>query len=398
MLVVIDTLRADSVFPHVPRSRTPNVARLLETAQVFERASGSYYQTTASMASLFTGRSPSLEGSSRAVPLAWTGKNWCGLRRFAREGLDDSCIPESLPTLAGRLGEAGYWTVGVVTNTLLFQPHGFERGFDEWVEVGRLAPKVSVPGYQVGRAEDRNAERANESVAWILDQRPTDHFFLYVHYMEAHDYIAHGIPYAQGVHRADAALGRLISLLEARSLLEGTTLFVVSDHGERLKEEHFTQGRPFHYGNPAFEEVLKVPFFVSPPIAGVDRHAALRSDDVHRLVLKTGGIDEPGPQDLQDGELFTSERFYQTYRKGRFKSYWRRKDGLHSLVDLEPDPDETSDAAAQYPEVLARHAGRMTELSRQLSLRTPDASELSGEDARRLEALGYITPDTQAPE
>jgi hypothetical protein len=40
----------------------------------------------------------------------------------------------------------------------------------------------------------------------------------------------------------------------------------------------------------------------------------------------------------------------------------------------------------------------MTELSRQLSLRTPDVSELSGEDARRLEALGYITPDTQAPE
>ena len=398
VLVVIDTLRADHVSPHAPRRRTPHFARLAEKGQVFERASGSYYQTTMSMASLFTGRTPSLEGTSRTAPLAWTGKNWCGLRRFAREGLDDSCIPESLPTLAGRLREAGYWTVGVVTNTLLFQPRGFERGFDEWVEVGRLAPAVAVPGYQVGLAEDRSAERANENVAWLLDQRPTDHFFLYVHYMEAHDYLAHGISYAHGVHRADAALGELLGLLEARSLLEGTTLFVVSDHGERLEEEHFTKGGPLHYGNPAFEEVLHVPFLVSPPIAGVDAQAALRGDDVHRLVLMTGGVTHPGPKDLEDGELFTSERYYQTYRKGRFKSYWRRRDGRHFLVDLEADPGETNDAATRHPEVLARHAERMADLSRDLALRTADASELSDDDAKRLEALGYVLPDAHAPE
>jgi hypothetical protein len=116
------------------------------------------------------------------------------------------------------------------------------------------------------------------------------------------------------------------------------------------------------------------------------------------LVLKAGGIDEPGPQDLEAGEHFTSERYYQTYRKGRFKSYWRRRDGLHSLVDLEADPGERIDAAAQHPGVLARHAGRMTDLSRELSLRTADASELSGDDARRLEALGYITPDAKVSE
>ncbi|MFP6660479.1 MAG: sulfatase-like hydrolase/transferase [Myxococcota bacterium] len=74
VLVVIDTLRADHVSPHSPRRRTPHFARLAEKGQVFERASGSYYQTTMSMASLFTGRTPSLEGTSRTAPLAGPGK------------------------------------------------------------------------------------------------------------------------------------------------------------------------------------------------------------------------------------------------------------------------------------------------------------------------------------
>jgi len=397
VLVVVDTLRADFVSPYSPKARTPHIQSLADRGQVFERAYGSYHQTTMSMAALFTGRVPSLETGPMDQSLEWTGKTWCGMRRFATPPLDEACVPKELPALAGSLREAGYWTVGVVTNTLLFQPLGFERGFDEWIEVGWLDASRTEPGYQANLPAARSAENANSMVAKILDQRPTDHFFLYVHYMEAHDYAATGSPYSVGVRRSDRAVGQLLAILRESDLLEGATVFLVSDHGERLSESHFTKGGPLHYGNPSFEEVLHVPLVVSPGLPGRDTKALLRSDDIHRLILETAGIEPEDPGDLEDGELFVSEQWFQTYRKGRFKSYRRRGEERISLVDLEADPRETQDVADRYPEVAKAHEHRMRELSEHLRTERKVPSSLSEEDARRLEALGYSKPTRPSP-
>src|SRR6185295_18205944 len=99
VLVVIDTLRRDRVSAYGGRVPTPNIDAFAAHGTVYRHAVGAFHQTTMSMAALFTGRTPSLEGTAgQAVP--WTGRTWCGLSRFAAREGDDACVPASLPTLA----------------------------------------------------------------------------------------------------------------------------------------------------------------------------------------------------------------------------------------------------------------------------------------------------------
>jgi len=83
VLLVVDTLRRDHVGAYGGRVATPNMDRLAERGQRFPDAWSSFHQTTMSMASLFTGRTPSLEQSGQRERVAWTGRTWCGLLRAA---------------------------------------------------------------------------------------------------------------------------------------------------------------------------------------------------------------------------------------------------------------------------------------------------------------------------
>ena len=71
----------------------------------------------------------------------------------------------------------------------------------------------------------------NEAVKKVLDDRSGDHFFLYVHYLDAHDWHMAGVPYPEAVAAADAALGELLDELAARGLREGTAVVVTSVSG-----------------------------------------------------------------------------------------------------------------------------------------------------------------------
>lgn len=389
VLVVIDTLRADHVWPYGEGAVTPNLRALGERGQVFPNVWSSYHQTTMSMTALFTGRTPSLETGDAERSLPWTGANWCGLRRFQAPSGGD-CVPESLPTLAAALRDAGYWTAAISTNSLLFRPAGYDRGFDVWVEIGeqivdpqgRLPPGVVLP-------QDRTAELANRALAQVLAERPSDRFFLYVHYMDVHDYVLRRRPYARAVTVADAGFGNLMELLRSKELLEGSIVFATSDHGERLGEEHLVEGRDRHFGNPSFEEVLRVPLIVAPPrFEDTDRF--LRSEDVHRLILEVAGLAAQPERDTEPEELFLSEAVYQTYRAGRWKSFRRRGSAEVHLLDLDKDPGERENAAARHPGVVAAHRARMDALTRALAAPDAPASELTPDDERRLRELGYF--------
>jgi arylsulfatase A-like enzyme len=387
ILVVVDTLRADHLSPYNADLTTPHIQAFAERGQVFTNVVSSFHQTTMSMASLFTGRTPSLESGDAEKTLDWTGRNWCGMRRFAPESEVAACIPESLTTLATTLHEAGYWTAGVVTNALLFRPLGYERGFDRWVEVGD-APEGDR-AFQIAHPEERNAAKANQAVAQLLQQRPTDRFFLYVHYMDVHDYSVVGASYQDGVKRVDGAFGRLLGLLRASSLIEGAVVLLASDHGERLGEEHLLKGSRSHFGNPSFEELLRVPLIISPPVSE-NPTRFMRGDDVYRLIRRIAGVADREPVELGANELFLSEERYQTYRDGRWKSFRERGEETLRLVDLRADPGERSDVAALHPEIAVEHARRMDELTERLAAGGTAPSALTAEDERRLRALGYL--------
>jgi arylsulfatase A-like enzyme len=394
VFVVVDTLRRDHVSPYDAKAQTPNMAALAARGQLFENAVASFHQTSMSMAAMFTGRTPSIETGIFGATLPWNGATWCGMARF-RDGDDDSCVPRSLPTLAERLREAGYWTIGVASNQFLYEPSGFGRGFDDWTEVDERKPLTGPPsreGIENAR-KSRTWRNVNRAVNAALLRRPSDRFFLYVHYVDVHDYRFQNRSYAEAVQEMDVAFGRLSRALEAQGLLEGAVVVLTSDHGERLGEDHAFPGELpenfGHYGNPSWQEMLRVPLIVAPPVFS-DTKRLVRTQDFYGLLLEIAGRTAPSSADTRPEELFLGELQFRTYREGRYKTTVRRSDGQAYLYDLEADPQEQRDLAASNPALTQQHRMRLNELSQALAAEASPHRELSEEEKGRLRALGYL--------
>ena len=168
---------------------------------------------------------------------------------------------------------------------------------------------------------------------------------------------------------------------------------LASDHGEQLGEMHNFPGefpKSFgHYGNPSFQEQLRIPLIVAPARGG-DPGRFLRTQDLFGLLLEIAGVQRAPSSDLEPDEHYIGEARYRTYRKGRWKSFVRRSDGRHFVYDLEADPLEKNDVAAQNPAVMADHSERIEQLSRSLAASGVPQRELSEGERERLRALGYI--------
>jgi len=395
VLVVIDTLRRDAVGCYGGHARTPTIDRIALEGQKFTHAVASFHQTTMSMAALFTGRTPSIESGDLAKPLPFEGRSWCGLARFDPADEREQCVPPGVATLAERMRAAGYETIGITSNALLFDPYGLSRGFDDWIEVGDAASERKLSASQQSRA----APKVNAEVVAALKRRRSDHFFLYVHYMEVHDYRSQPgrrgrisgprVKYRKSVEVVDAAIDELLWQLDGLGLLEGSLIVLTADHGERLGERHMVVGENSHDGNPAFEETLEVPLVVYPAPADPPDEV-VRGIDLFRMLTSWAGTDPPAPPLLQPGESFTSELRWLTYRRDHWKSYTRRNPRGLYLVDLEADPEERTNVAAQNGDVARQHWDRVSALARDLRATGQVRRTLSESDAARLRSLGYV--------
>jgi arylsulfatase A-like enzyme len=224
--------------------------------------------------------------------------------------------------------------------------------------------------------------------------------FLYLHYIDVHDYRFAGVSYAEAVQAMDAALGELLAGLEERGFLEGAVVILTSDHGERLGEDHAFPGElpnnTGHYGNPSFEELLRIPLLVAPPVSA-DGSRLIRTQDLGAFVLEIAGLAPgPPPADTRADELFVGEMFFRTYREGRYKTTLRRADGRAFLYDLESDPQERRDLSNERPLVVLGHRKRLNALSAALAAAAAPQRELSDEDRERLRALGYLEREAGA--
>ena len=400
ILIVVDTLRADRVGVYGGKAATPHMDGLARKGQKFTQARSAFHFTTMSMGSLFTGHVPSLESGRDNRSLGYTNETLCGMARF-RTSEDAACLPQKLETLAEALREDGYWTLAVVGNPLLFDPWGYSQGFDEWIEVGRIPGGLFRTGSTLEHALERTGDLINAAVFKALSERPSDHFFLFAHYLDVHDWPSRNQAYIHGVEVFDAYLGELLSYLDDQNLLEGTAIVLTSDHGEALGEKHVQDSLGLHFGNPSYEPVLRVPLIVYPA-RFADPDVPIRGQDMKSLVLslsqpQSHATEKVTPQ--TGSELFISELKYQTLQTGRWKSFWPRDGAEPILVDLENDPGETMDLAAQKPDILLMHRSRLDALARE-HWTDPDSLflEFSEEDRQRLRALGYLEQiDPQEP-
>jgi arylsulfatase A-like enzyme len=278
-----------------------------------------------------------------------------------------------------------------VSNRLLFAPSGFERGFDAWREVSALARDADLD--PAGKVASRSAPRVLDAVAAALADAPREHVFLYIHYLDVHDYLPARVSYAQAVQTFDRRLGELLLALERERLLEDSVVILTSDHGESLGERHAIAGKSSHRGNPSFQSVLEIPLIIAPPVSD-EPDRMLRSEDLAALIAGIALLPPStsmAKSPLHDDELLLTERRFLTYRRGPFKSVIHRKDPRRTaLFDLLSDPGETFNGIDQWPAIRDEHRLRVAELVKALAARSVAGDTQTEADRERLRALGYL--------
>lgn len=307
VLIVIDTLRADHLGCYgYERSTSPHIDRLAAEGVLFEQAYSPASWTLPAFASLFTGHLSAVHGATH----------------------HQAAVPATLPTLAEKLQNRGYYNVAVVSNPLLNAKHGFGRGFDLYddfsvffeAELAQLAITSDQEGLHLGDVV--TGDTVTEQTLHLLKQAATNEkpFFLFVHYFDPHDsYIppspydrkfdpdydgpmdGRGIPairddppegrdldhliarYDGEIAYQDILVGRLLEALDEHSDPINTITILTSDHGEAWGEHAMLL-----HGNTAYREEVWVPMIwrwpgrfpeghrVHGPVSMMDISATLR--------------------------------------------------------------------------------------------------------------------------
>ena len=275
VFIVIDTLRADWTSPYgFEHDTSPELARWAEHGIVFERTRSQSSWTKMSMASLMT----SLWPQSHAI-------------REYGDGLGEGAV-----TLAEHLQQAGYATFGVQTNGWLHQTFGFHQGFDRYVfPTGRGAR--NIPQSTVWAHTDRVLEETYR----LLENRPSDRpFFLYLHFMDVHEYAAPNefklygsggkAAYLNAIRWVDDGLTRVREALDDEGILDETLIVLGSDHGETFGEN----GQHGHAKN-VLTAVVWVPLVIRTPfpVEPIRVKSQVRNLDIAPTLLAVAGAEPP---------------------------------------------------------------------------------------------------------
>ncbi|MCB9916324.1 MAG: sulfatase [Planctomycetes bacterium] len=433
LLVVLDTTRAADLGCYGgARGLTPRLDALAAEGLRFAHASAHAPWTLPSTASLFTSRLPEEHGAGGALDLG-------PLRRGGQPSVDFHALAPEVDTLAEAFAAAGWRTAAVVNVDFLDRPFGLTQGF-EHVDAAWSASNDEV----------RDARGTTDAaLAWLDGARGAAPFFLLVHYFDPHAVYAPPAEYrrrfaapqdrgpqglvfgtreqmlllragrleldpalvarAKGLYDGelaylDAQVGRLLDGLAARGLERDTLVVVTADHGEEFREHG-----GFEHGHTLYEELLHVPLLVRFP--GRVPAGAVRSDrvgliDVAPTVCALAGVAAPAgfrghdllARDFAPRPLLAHGNFWgpalSSWTSGRWKLVLvPEADGAEraELYDLEADPGEARDLAATEP---ARAAELRAELDAARALLRArargEAVELSPDERRRLEALGYL--------
>jgi arylsulfatase A-like enzyme len=364
--VTIDTLRADrlSAYGH-SQNTSPVMDALAEEGVLFEQAWAQNALTAFSFQSMFYGRYPSRTPLYRIIKqLPSTSQS---------------------STLAAHLTQAGYVTCAVpaipASALNLPQYQVLKEGF------------VQVNPGRNGNL-DLRAPAQNESAFTFLRGVGDQPFFLWVHYMEPHapyEYhpelgfgTARRDRYDGEIRIADQALGGLQVEMQRLGLWNQTIVVVNSDHGEALGDH----GSDFH-GSTLYEEQIRIPLVVRVPglkprrirmpVENVDLYPTIC--DLLGLPLSSeldgesllGLMSGREPDEVTDSEgrlpiavaelpgvtneLSPSAANKIAVRFGAWKAIIDGRSGRLQLHNLEVDPAELTDIAAQHPEMAARLRG-----------------------------------------
>ncbi len=204
VFLLIDTLRADRLGVYgYARPTSPVIDAAAAYGIVFDDVVSQSSWTKTSMASLWTGTHPIHNG----------------ILRYSH------VIPEAAVLPAELFRAAGYRTVGLWRNGWVEANFGFAQGFESYVRpaIGRERMRVyresRTPNPIAGTDEDLTIAATS-----FLEKFGSNRFFLYLHYMDVHQYVydessalfgtSYSDIYDQSIRWVDRLIGVLLDELE----------------------------------------------------------------------------------------------------------------------------------------------------------------------------------------
>lgn len=186
--------------------------------------------------------------------------------------------------------------------------------------------------------------------------------------------------YEAGIAEFDAWFAGLWAVLEESGLDKNTVIVVTADHGEELLERGEVGHASTTLAGHLHEELVRLPLIVFLPagVRGPPPGSVVTSASDHRDVMPTllALLEQPVSQALQGADLrrlprsrpwnaVTSRAGYSepepdnpsamiyARREGRWKLHLSEPGEGPALYDLEADPGERTDAAADHPDIVA---------------------------------------------
>ncbi|HKY41237.1 MAG TPA: sulfatase-like hydrolase/transferase [Polyangiaceae bacterium] len=345
LLVTIDALRADHVGAYgYERKLTPALDALAAQGTLFERAYCPTPHTSYSVTSLLTGK--------YMRPLLLQGAG------------------EDSDTWAGLLRTYGYRTAAFYPPAVFFIDQNRFEGF------AKRALDFEYRWVEFAEGEKRLAQ-----VREYVQKSPHDKpLFLWVHLFGPHEpYEAHpGFDfgdrdvdrYDSEIAAADATLGQLVKLMEARR--PGAVTIVTADHGEEFGDH----GGRYH-GSSVYEEQVRVPLVVVGPGVKAQRVSeVVQTIDLLPTVLSALSVPRPprirgrdlgpllsGARAAAPGMAYAETEEQALYAEGTLRLLCARRLGACKLFDLSKDPGQTRDASTDNADALER----LRKLQRELS-------------------------------
>jgi arylsulfatase A-like enzyme len=421
VFILVDTLRADRLSSYgYSRPTTPILDEIAGHGILFENVVSQSSWTKTSMASLWTATHPIRNGILRY----------------------NHVLPEEAVMPAEIFREAGFRTVGLWRNGWVEPNFGFGQGFEVYVRPtpGQSRQRIhrqSPGGEPLGGTD----EDLVISAADFLARFGHDRFFLYLHFMDLHQYVyddhsaifgtSYSDVYDQSINWTDRVLGLFLRRLDERGLLTNTVVAIASDHGEAFRE-HGSEG----HARNLYTEVTHVPFIISLPFVleqGIRVPQTVSNADIWPTLLDLMGLPPlPGADGvsllplvraaagLEPGAPVEERPTFSQLARGWGNPKMKaeslvgvRHKGHHLIVNLEkPDESELFDVSADpfdqknlLPEDGAE-AASLKELVKSYEQNTaspwnvePGVAELDELRLNHLRALGYvITPDPKKPE
>ena len=414
VFLVVDTLRADRLGAYgYARPTSPAIDALARTGIMFRHVYSQSSWTKTSMASIWTGTYPASNGVLRY----------------------DQVMPDEATLPAEIFKQAGYRTAGLWRNGWVAPNFGFEQGFDFYLnpKPGREREQMQhtrpSPESLTGTDED-----LAESAVSFLDSYGRERFFLYVHYMDLHQYVydesapdlgnAYSDAYDKSITWIDRLVGALVEQLDQQGVLDRTLIVIASDHGEAFREHGFEgHARDLHREVAEVPWIIALPFRLDPGIVVEQRVAnadiwptlldivglpplpGADGKSLMPLIAHAAGLTPEVPAELASRPIFSQldRRWGNPKEKpdplvavtdGDFRFFLMvdRPDRVE-LFDRAADPNEQVNLAGQRTEDVARLRKLADGYLEQAKIpwgKSPDSITIDEMRLNQLRALGYV--------